>query len=245
MKRLVSTALAVALLLSLGALAVLARGGGDILTPADTVVAAAVQPQKAAAPDAPVANITGYTWIALPLNTFPAGSTAATLATHIQNNSSSAVTVETISKWNPVAQSIDSYDYQYDFGDFPISNQSAYRVGWTAANSAASITWSLVGDVPGIGSYSYTLLDTDDTDYNWIMLPLDRSSMTLASALAADIEAHASPAVTVLTVSKWNSEAQSWDSYDHQYNFGDFNVQFGYPYRVEVDVTGGTSATWQ
>ena len=35
MKRLLSTALAVALLLGLGALAVLARGGGDILTPAD------------------------------------------------------------------------------------------------------------------------------------------------------------------------------------------------------------------
>ena len=46
MKRLLSTALAVALLLSLGALAVLARGGGDILTPADSVVSAAAQPQR-------------------------------------------------------------------------------------------------------------------------------------------------------------------------------------------------------
>jgi hypothetical protein len=53
MKRLLSTALAVALLLGFGALAVLARGGGDILTPADNAVAAAAQAQTAAAPDAP------------------------------------------------------------------------------------------------------------------------------------------------------------------------------------------------
>ena len=50
MKRLVSTALAVALLLGLGALAVLARGGGEILSPADNAVAAAAQAQTAAAP---------------------------------------------------------------------------------------------------------------------------------------------------------------------------------------------------
>ena len=66
MKRLLSTALAVALLLGLGALAVLAHGGGDILTPADKVVAAAPQPQTAAAPDAPMASI--YNDVALPLN---------------------------------------------------------------------------------------------------------------------------------------------------------------------------------
>ena len=65
MKRLLSTALAVALLLGLGALAVLARGGGDILTPADNVVAAAAQPQTAAAPDAPMAT-SGINWIAFP-----------------------------------------------------------------------------------------------------------------------------------------------------------------------------------
>ena len=48
MKRLISTALAIALLLGLGALAVLARGGGDILTPAGSVVAAAAQPSTGA-----------------------------------------------------------------------------------------------------------------------------------------------------------------------------------------------------
>ena len=55
MKRILSTILAVALLLGLGALAVLARGGGDILTPirAAPVALAAAQPQTAAAPDAP------------------------------------------------------------------------------------------------------------------------------------------------------------------------------------------------
>ena len=48
MKRILSTILAVGLLLGLGALAVLARGGGDILTPvrAAPVALAAAQPQQ-------------------------------------------------------------------------------------------------------------------------------------------------------------------------------------------------------
>ena len=59
MKRILSTTLAVALLLGLGALAVLARGGGDILTPvrAAPVALAAAQPQTAAAPDAGVPKV--------------------------------------------------------------------------------------------------------------------------------------------------------------------------------------------
>ena len=69
MKRTLSTILAVALLLGLGTLAVLARGGGDILTPvrAASVALAAAQPQTAAAPDAPAAS-SNYNVIALPLD---------------------------------------------------------------------------------------------------------------------------------------------------------------------------------
>ena len=73
MKRLLSTALAVALLLSLGALAVLARGGGDILTPADSVVSAAAQPQT---PPRRTQTAPKYNSIALPLKM------ATTLAIH-------------------------------------------------------------------------------------------------------------------------------------------------------------------
>lgn len=239
MKNVLSFVAIVALLLVLGALTVIAlpRGLDTATASAPASVAGAPASQEPAAPQ----STTGYNWIAIPLNTFQAGDTAATLANHVQTNNNGTVTVQTVSRWNATAQGLDIYFHQLGLGDFPISNQSAYRVETTGP---ASAVWTMVGDVPAIGSYNYTLLETGGTDYNWIMDPLDRPSNSQASVLANDIQTNASAPVTVQTISKWNATAQSYDIYFHQLGLGDFDVRPGYPYRVEVDVTTGSSVSW-
>ena len=166
MKRLVSTALAVALLLGLGALAVLgARGGGDILTPADNVVAAAAQPQTAAAPDAPMAVTIRYNWIALPLEDATI-TKASELKTHIEGNSNPSVSVQAIEEWQATGQGWRTYDPNLPpilQDDFPMQVGHAYRVA--IGGTGTGVTWSIVGNVPAPSVFTYTLVETADTEF--------------------------------------------------------------------------------
>ena len=247
MKRLVSTALAVALLLGLGALAVLACGGGDILTPADNVVAAASQPQtaaapaaRAAAPDAPAA-LSGINWIAIPLSDSSLAY-AADLANNIEATTDS--TVLAIREWNAAAQNYTRYDHVEGDGSFLLTVGGAYRLNLGAGGG--DLTWSLVGDVPAPSKFTYTLQETVGSDFNWIMLPLDKDAVTTAIQLADDIEADSSGTVDVLTVQEWNVAGQNYTRYDDVEGDGSFPVRIGYPYRVTIDIAGVSSGsvTW-
>jgi hypothetical protein len=185
---------------------------------------------------------TDYNWVALSL-THPGINMASDLANYIQSNSNGSLSVLTISRWNATAQSYDIYYHQSGFGNFSVLNQYPYRVE-VDVTSGTSVVWTLLGSVPNIGSYHYTLQETAGTDYNWVMQPLERTVITDTLGLANDIQAHSSAPVTVLTISRWNSTAQSYDIYYHQTHFGNFSTHPGYPYRVEVDVTTGNTVTW-
>jgi hypothetical protein len=102
----------------------------------------------------------------------------------------------------------------------------------------------MVGPLPGITYDTYTLFETTGTDFTWILQPLDMTAITEARYLANNIQTNASAPVTVFTVSYWNAPSQNISTYDHQFGFNNFSTRFGYPYRVEVDVNSGTSATW-
>ncbi len=168
---------------------------------------------------------------------------ASDLANYIQSNSSGSVSVLTISRWNATAQSYDIYYHQSDFGNFSVFNQYPYRVE-VDVTTGDNVIWTLLGNVPSLSSYQYTLQETAGTDYNWVMQPSDRNTITDTSGLANDIQAHSSAPVTVSTISRWNATSQGYDIYYHQSHFGDFITLLGYPYRVEVDVTIGTTVTW-
>jgi hypothetical protein len=239
MKRLLSTALAVALLLGFGALAVLARGGGDILTPADNAVAAVSQPQTAAAPDAPMAT-SGINWIAIPLSN-ASFVNAADLATDIETVTGK--TVIAIQQWNTAGQNYTTYLREDNDVNFALNVGAAYRLALGGGGSG--VTWSLVGDVPAPSQFTYTLLETAGSDFNWIMLPLDKNAVTTAAQLADDIEADSSGTVTVVAVQQWNVAGQNYTTYLHEDNDVNFDVKIGYPYRITVDVaTPNTSVTW-
>ncbi len=187
---------------------------------------------------------TDYTWIALPLTS--AGiANASNLATNIQNNSNGAVNVLSVSKWNPVSQSIEAYDAVYGFGDFAVSVKFPYRVEIEIPSvSTGTVIWAQVGGLPSITQDIYRLYETADTDFSWIMQPLDLTSLATAYDLSVNIQNTTSAPSAVLSIGKWNGTGQSIEAYDHQYGFGDFATRFGYPYRVEININSGLYVTW-
>jgi hypothetical protein len=228
MKRTLSTILAVALLLGLGTLAVLARGGGDILTPADNVVAAAAQPQTAAAPDAGGPK---YNAIALALDN--GKHLASTLAADITATASgtTGATALQVLKWDP-----DTGYVVWDPTD-PLSEDFAIDVGdpvlVLVQGTAATNTYSLVGDVPPQGSVQFSLSGGTPCKYNFISIPLDKGSIALASGLASNI-------ADVTQVLYWDPTGgyTVWDPTDPLSE--DFAVKIGYPYLVCMTA----SKTW-
>jgi len=236
MKRLLSTALAVALLLSLGALAVLARGGGDILTPADSVVSAAAQPQTAAAPDAPTAG-GKYNMLGVPL-IVSSITNETNLAAYIQSNTST--TVSRILKWNPTLGGTGGY-YSYDPTDpesdtFPINVGDAF---WVLSVGTGSPVLSYVGDVPPEHSVTFNLAGSTPCRYNMITVPLDKSSITNETQLATDIGMS-----SVGRILSWDPTLGGTGGY-YSYDPADpesdtFAVKIGYPYWVCMK----TSKTW-
>jgi hypothetical protein len=187
---------------------------------------------------------TDYSWIALPLNASGINM-ASNLANHIQSNSNGAVNVLSVSKWNPISQSIEAYDHIWSFGDFNVFIKFPYRIEVDIpATTSGSVIWAQVGSLPTITYDTYQLYETADTDFTWIMQPLEMTSVTTARYLATNIQNNASAPVAVLTIGQWNNTGQSIEAYDHQYGFGNFPTRFGYPYRIEVNVNTGVSVTW-
>ena len=85
----------------------------------------------------------------------------------------------------------------------------------------------------------WELKATTGTDYSWIGLALDDSTLIMASDLESAIEAHSSPAVNCLTVSQWNPTAQTYTHYTTMpIPSGDFALTPGRPCRVETDTSG-------
>ena len=64
-----------------------------------------------------------------------------------------------------------------------------------------------------VGKFEFELSETTDTDYTWITIPLVSPSLTMASDLATHIQNNSNAAVEVITVSNWNSSAQSIEPY--------------------------------
>jgi hypothetical protein len=252
MKRLLSTALAVALLLGLGALAVLARpkGAGTPLAAsaarsASALAAPNVQSDTSdpvtqtelsgTAPEAPAVS-NSWNNIALPLDAqkqfadLGLSYDASGLASFIGRSSVAEVRV-----WDAVSQSylkcqVTTTGCYGTPNPFPLATSRNYMVLFKGASSAVV---SFVGDVPASGSVFFALEGiTPGCSWNAISLPLDQSSVTDASKFAdalgrADVK-----------------EIRSWDAASQSYlkcqvtttgcygTSTPFPTQIGYPYWV-------------
>jgi hypothetical protein len=245
MKRLISTALAVALLVSLGALAVLARGGDEILSPADNVVVAAAQPQTAAAPDAPS---TGGKWNMLGVPLVVSSITnAASLEAYIESNTTT--TVGRLLKWDASLGASGGYR-NWDPADEEASYNFPVGVGdafWLLSVGSGTPVLSYVGNVPDQHSVTFGLVGSQPScHYNMITVPLDKGTITNAAALASDIGLVSGVGVSAVgRLLSWNPTLNgvggyySYDPADEEASYN-FDVGIGYPYWVCMK----TNVTW-
>jgi hypothetical protein len=92
-------------------------------------------------------------------------------------------------------------------------------------NNTAPASFALVGNVPDPGAISFSLIRGLPPKYNAISLPLDQSSLTMASQVAADFGGG------VLAVSAYQINTQSYRTYLGT-SGTDFPLVIGEPFRV-------------
>ncbi len=124
-----------------------------------------------------------------------------------------------VSEWNTTNQGWDQADnlgFMW-LGDFPVADGGVYMVNVTAAG-----TYYCAGAM--ITQPNYSLVAGSNT----VMVPLDRSDITMASVAGAEIGAG--------SVSMWNATNQGWDQADNLgfMWLGDFPTEIGMPLMVNV-----------
>lgn len=129
-------------------------------------------------------------------------------------------------KWDPTVQGYVQYVTNVPGSNFDITPGYAYYVNATS-NSILTLTGSAT-------SPTFTLYSTTTTDFNDIMLPLDRSDISTARALAEDIGANCDAVV------RFDVASQSFVQYDYDENDAGFDVEIGNLYKVNVTST----TTW-
>lgn len=238
MKRALSTILAVALLLGLGALAVLALP--NAATPAAAIPVAVAG--GSAAPAAPAAA-QNFNMISMPLdatNQFTSAGYTFT-ADGLMQLAGGGTKVKQVGHWQAGAGTYETWTWDPDEGkavgtDFGLEVGQAY---WLLLESTASNVISFVGDVPAQGSISFSLVRNDPCAFNQFSIPLDQSTITNADDLMT--------ALSAKQVSRWIASSQTFESWTWDPDEGkavgiNFPVQIGYPY-VACLLTG-TPTNW-
>ncbi len=160
---------------------------------------------------------TDFNEIALPLN--QSGITnAQQLMTDVPNCNS-------VARWNPFTQGYEQYVPGLSFTNFSVQMGYPYYVNVTSGS-----IFSMSGEP---ASPTFNLVTTATTDFNEIMLAMNKTSITKASGLMGDIPNCNSVAV-------WNAASQGYSQFVPGLSFTDFDVRLGYPYYVNVTANG----TW-
>lgn len=246
MKRILSTALAISLLLGLGALAIIAspNGAGSLLTASKpaAVALAASNFQGAAAPQAPDAA-QNFNMIAMPLdatNQFTSAGYTFT-ADGLMKLAGGGIKVPQVAHWRADTGIYETWTWNPDEG-YAVGTDFALEVGqayWLLLESTAGNVISFVGDVPNQGAVKFTLVRGTPCVFNQFSIPLDQSTITDADALMTALNAQ--------QVSRWVASSQTFESWTWNPDEGQavgvkFSVQIGYPY-VACLVTG-TPTNW-
>ncbi len=232
MRRVLTTVLAVALLLGLGALAVLALPNANAPLAGAPVSAAAPEYH----PDAPTAG-PNFNMIAMPLNSANQFTTAGLsfdadgLAKLVGSSVRQALAWDNV---NQVYQIWTIDEFGGSGTKFPLAVGGADRL---LLDLTAPAVVSFVGDVPAQGSTHFTFVTAASCKFNEFSLPLDQSTITNATQLAT--------ALSATQVLHWDATLQLFDIWTVD-EFGgsgtNFPVKIGYPY-VACLATGAPT-TW-
>jgi hypothetical protein len=154
---------------------------------------------------------TDFNEIALPL-AIRGVTSAAELMTAIPGCNS-------VARWVAGMQGYEMYIEILPATNFAVTAGYPYYV-----NVAGDVVFTLVGELV---SPVFNLITTATTDFNEVMLPLDKTNITSASALMADIP-------SCNSVAKWNAGIQGYDQYISVLPATNFVVRTGYPYYVNI-----------
>ncbi len=246
MKNILSLTIFALLFLGLGALALTAAPGGEeLLSPASIQGEALAE---AAAPSAVKINE-----IALPLDvqsSFANASLAYDADGLAENIASGVATVSQVSQWNEAMQIYDTWDPVNNIGTidgalafnaFPLKTGEAY--GLTVNQSSTEYT--IVGDVPNVGTVKHTWTGAASCKLNNFGIPLDQTQsqsgkdLSDADKLAKDISPL--PNQYINQVLNWNAPMQIYDTWDPingigtidgALAFSPFATKIGYPYWI-------------
>ena len=193
-------------------------------------------------------NTTDYSWIGFIFENATLVD-SQNLANHIEDNIfSGQVIVKTVSRWNALSQGTTTYNHTTGTSKFSVFVKYPYRVEVDIINPATSngtVIWAQVGRLPVITENTYTLYETNTTDFTWVLQPLEMTGITNTLQLADHIRANASASANVLAIGRWNGTGQSVTTVLTPVGgTTSFVTRFGYPYRVETDVAAGTTVTW-
>ncbi len=130
-----------------------------------------------------------------------------------------------VARWNAQIQGYEQYIPELSFTNFDVKPGYPYYV-----NVTQNVVVTLTGEVK---TPSFDLVTTPTTDFNEIMLTLDKANILTASSLMSDIPGCNS-------VARWNAQIQGYEQYIPELPFTNFNVKPGYPYYVNVT----QNATW-
>lgn len=161
---------------------------------------------------------TDFNEIGLPL-VLPGVSKASDLLSVIPNCNS-------VARWVAGQQGYEQYIPGIPPTDFDVNMGNAYYVNVTS-NGVFTSTGSAV-DV------SFNLTTTATTDFNEVIIGLDKTSLSIASDLMADIP-------SCNSVARWVASQQGYEQYIPGIPPTDFDVRVGYPYYVNVTANGSWS----
>ncbi|MBN2010683.1 T9SS type A sorting domain-containing protein [candidate division KSB1 bacterium] len=156
-------------------------------------------------------STTNFNEIALPLNQGGINQASDLIAAVPNCNS--------VARWNASFQGYEQYISVIPPTNFSINPGFPYYV-----NVTGNTMFTVVGDYT---SPSFNLVTTSTTNFNEIMLPLDRSDIGNASALLAAIP-------NCNSIARWNALFQGYEQYISVIPPTNFSVRIGYPYYVNI-----------
>jgi hypothetical protein len=124
-----------------------------------------------------------------------------------------------VARWNASLQGYEQYVPGLEFTNFNVYMGYPYYV-----NIMKDTVFTLLGE---IATPSFNLVTTLTTDFNEVTLTLDKTNITKASELMADIP-------NCNSVAFWDASMQGYYQYVPALSFTDFDVRVGYPYYVNV-----------
>ena len=161
---------------------------------------------------------TDFNEIGLPLN-ISGISKASDLMAAIPNCNS-------VARWLASQQGYEQYVPSIPPTDFDVSMGNAYYVNVTADG-----VYTLTGSVVDV---SFNLVTTATTDFNEVIIGLDKTGLSKASDLMGDIP-------NCNSVARWVASLQGYEQYVPGIPPTDFDVQTGHPFYVNVTEDGSWS----